>query len=392
MYNKPSTAVLADIVALREQGEEFQQIAAHINRVYGGSYSAESIRSHYRRNKELFTVGNEIADVKLLKESARVKRDNSIKGKQNRALLEHMLNSDDILEQIQDTVKSLNKVKVNKITLPVKKGRSNITAELMLSDWHIGKLTDTFNTAVARKRIQTYMAAVLADFQRKSEHYNLEKIVVFLGGDMIENSVMHGPESLAGCEYQNPEQMRACIELVFTEVFMPLATLGIKVQVVAVAGNHDRPERDKTLNKPGKNSLCWVMYHAMKMLTEQAGFKFGWDIPEGTYTVHDYYGDLILFEHGDELIAGSTRDGFVKHLMARSQQIGKLIKGMRLGHFHFYYQQDSGQVIINSSLSGQDSYAEVKGYNSKAGQVVNYYVDTQNRDCSFYHSFLVQLS
>lgn len=388
-----TNAIVSAVLAWVTEGRTYDWIAKTASNQFGVDYTAEAIRSLYRRHKHNNDVADPIAQVKVLKESARVKKDNSLKGKQNKILLDHMINTEDIVEQIQDAVKALNKVKVPKVKKVAKKGRSNITAELMLSDWHIGKLTDSFNTEVARQRIRTYMVAVLADFERKAEHYNLEKIVVFLGGDMIENSLMHNMESMSGCEYQNPEQIRAAIELIFVEVFLPLATTGVSIHVVAVAGNHDRPQQDKTMNKPGKNSLCWVLYHALKMLTRQAGIKqMTWDIPEGTYTVYDYYGDLILFEHGDELIGGSTRDGFVKHLMARSQQVGRLLKGMRLGHFHFYYQQDSGQVIINASLSGQDSYAEVKGYNSKAGQVVNYYVDTKNRNCSFYHSFLVQLS
>jgi hypothetical protein len=390
--SKQSDALIHEVLAQKAQGKTYDQIAKSVSKQFGFEYTAEAVRSLYRRNQHLYDVAAEVPNIKVLKEVARVKRDNSQKTRQTKALLEHFLNTDDILEQIQSAVKSLNKLDLKKTRLPVKKGRSKLTAELMLSDWHIGKLTDSFNTEVARSRIRTYMAAVLSDFQRKAEHYTLEKVVVFLGGDMIENSLMHGPESLSGCEYQNPEQMRVCIELLFAEVFVPLAALGLPVHVIGIAGNHDRPERDKTMNKPGKNSLCWVMYHALKMLTEQAKMKFTWDIPEGAYTLYNYYGDLVLFEHGDNLTAGSTRDGFVKHLMARSQQIGTLIKGVRLGHFHFYYQQDSGQVIINSSLSGQDSYSELRGYNSRAGQVVNYYVDTENRDCSFYHSFLVQLS
>jgi len=42
-------------------------------------------------------------------------------------------------------------------------------------------------------------------------------------------------------------------------------------------------------------------------------------------------------------------------------------------------------------VCGQDSYAEIKGFNTSAGQTINYYVDTKARPSSFYYSFPVYL-
>lgn len=383
---------IKEILACKASGMKYVKIANKMQKQYGVETNPDQIRYICRKYKHLLEVGDVVADIKILKENARVKRNNSHKAKENKTILEALNNQEDLLSCLKRLVKDINFPVLPK---PVKrkkdKGKKGMTLELMLTDLHIGKKTDTFDLEVARQRLRDYIAVVHDEIDRYSYFYNMDEIVVFLGGDIIENSIMHGPESVVGCEFQNPEQVRWCIELLYTEVLLPLIASGIPLHIVCITGNHDRQEQNKTFHLPGKNSLSWVVYQTLKMLVGRLNMsRITWDIPESIYTTYSIYQDNVLYEHGDH-IKGRTKEVYAKHMSARSVQVGKIISGIRLGHWHEYLCFDNGKAIVNSSLCGQDSYSETKGYDSKPGQVINYYVDTENRSSAFYHSFLVQL-
>ena len=75
----------------------------------------------------------------------------------------------------------------------------------------------------------------------------------------------------------------------------------------------------------------------------------------------------------------------------RSKQLGKVIDFGRFGHYHEYACYDRGRIIINESVCGQDSYANVLGHSSTAGQTINYYIETKTRPTCFFKSFPVWL-
>jgi hypothetical protein len=388
--NHFTDAQLADIIARRRAGQSYPEIARAFSKQYGREVSEDSLRKLHNKYEHLFDVEQPVHNLKLLKDVARTKRSNSKVAKENRDILQALNNQDDLMAELESLVRTLNRRKPKTAKPKKAKEKRDMSMELMLSDLHIGKLSKTFNLEVARARLAKYTEVVLGEIERNAKSYNVEQLVVCLMGDLFENSLMHGAESLAGCEFQNPEQVRWVIELLFDEVFSPLAATGIPIHVICVAGNHGRQEVHKTYQLPGKNSLEWVCHHALRLLCAQAGFEMTWDIPEGVYAMYSYYGTPILFEHGDSM-KGYSREAVTKHLAARSNQAGILFHGIRYGHVHTYSCVEEGKIISNASLCGQDSYSEVNGWNSTPGQVINFYVKTKNRPISFYHSFLVQL-
>jgi hypothetical protein len=126
------------------------------------------------------------------------------------------------------------------------------------------------------------------------------------------------------------------------------------------------------------------------MLCEQSKFQnVTFIIPEGVFCTYEIYGDLILYEHGDK--SGFAQKTIESHIHDRSRQIKKMIKFARFGHYHESMSYGRGRVIFNASFSGQDSFSEIKGYNSEPSQTLNFYVEPENRPDSFYHSFVVYL-
>jgi UDP-2,3-diacylglucosamine pyrophosphatase LpxH len=290
--------------------------------------------------------------------------------------------------------KAVTEIKWPKTKLPkVKKNRKkkNMTMELMVSDVHFGKLSPGFNLKVARERVNELKEVFLEEYAREATNFNVEKIILAFVGDMIESYTMHGLESAKGCEFGNAEQIKSAIEVLAIELVEPIAKLGLPVVIPCVAGNHDRVEKERTMNKPGKHYMSWVIYHSIKMIMEAKGYKnVKFIIPENSNCIVSLYGNNILYEHGDNL-NGIDRRHLNKLMNDRSTQYGMVIHMMRSGHWHEYLCSGRGKFIINESLCGQDGYAETRGYDSHAGQTINFYIETKARPTCFYRSFPVYL-
>lgn len=299
-------------------------------------------------------------------------------------------------DQILKTIRSaIDRLELPKVVIPKfipKPNKKNMTMELMLSDIHFGKKSETFDLSVLKVRLQKLASTFLTEHKQKQDQgYNVERVIISLLGDIIESYTMHGAESSLSCEFGNPRQIYTAIKVLFDEVFLPIAKLGVKIDVPAVAGNHDRTEVHRTFNNPGENYMTWVIYNCLKDYCELAGLSnVKFDIPITGFTTVNVYGHHILMEHLDNV--KSTAKGVLDDLMTdRSKQLGIQIKMLRGGHWHEYVCYDRGRIIINESACGQDSYAKIKGYNSSAGQTINFYVDDKTLPNAFLYSYPVHL-
>lgn len=292
---------------------------------------------------------------------------------------------------IEDSVKSL---KVKKVTFPKIKASSGtkMTMELMLSDIHYGKKTDNFDLATCRLRMKKLATVFLEEVKRKEKAgYKVERFILALLGDIIESYTMHGLESAASCEFGNSKQVQSSIESLFHDIILPLAKTGVKIDIPAITGNHDRTEKSRTMNNPGLNNLTWIIYNTLRELCSASGLKnVKFYIPENSYQILSIYDNNCLYEHGDNSKSNNKR-GFEMLMEKRSRQLDIPIHFGRFGHFHEYAVFDRGRIIVNESVCGQDSYAEVLGFSSSAGQTINFYVDTNSRPNCFYYSFPVYL-
>ena len=198
-------------------------------------------------------------------------------------------------------------------------------------------------------------------------------------------------ESAKGSEFGNSRQVQEAIISIFEDIIVPIASLGVKVHVPSVTGNHDRTEHSKTYHNPGEENLTYIIYKTVEYLTKQAGFKnVTFDIPKGPYATVDIYGNIALYEHYDNS-KGNTRNALEALMMKRQMQVKDVISFMRGGHFHEATMYGRGKIIVNGSVPGQDSYANVLGFDSEATQTINYYVETKTRPTSFFSTFPVYL-
>jgi hypothetical protein len=376
------------ILGKKKEGKTYKEIAQTFKVEFEVNKTPNAIR-HICRNYTDFDFSEDTM-VKNIRSAHTARRSRSKVAKENRAILDYLDQRDELVDELKNIVKE---VKAQKIRVPKKKKdtkKDNMKLEVMLSDLHYGKKTDTFNFEVAQQRMDKMANVVLDEIDRYSKTYNVEEVITFLGGDIIEGATIHGTESRIGSEASNAVQIAQATMSLFKDYVVPMVSSGCKLTFICIGGNHDRDGKDKTFQNPGEEHFTHTIYTLLEFMCKNNGFDVEFVIPKGAYHVHKIYDSFVCYEHGD-FIKGNTRTSFESHLAKRSAQFGTIIDFLRIGHLHERMEFGRGKIIINPSLPGQDSYSEINGYNSEAAQTINYYVETDNRPTPFYHSFAVYL-
>jgi predicted MPP superfamily phosphohydrolase len=388
MKTKLSDQLIADILHKKDVSKRsFVEISAFIEKTYGQVIDELEVKDIYNKYKNSFE-GN--LALPKLKELARAKKTNSITSKENRTILQLWNDRDDILDAIKAAAREIGKMKVPTLKQKKNSKKKGITKELLLSDIHFGKVTESFNLEILKKRLKQVVEATVGEIERDSKEYNIDEIIVGLLGDIIENYSMHSLESAKGCEFGNAKQIYEALINIFKIVIVPLNQLGYKIRVVCVTGNHDRDGTHRTYHHPGEENFTYIIYNALKDLSETAGLKnISFTIPKDPWAIIEVYGNKVLYEHYDNA-KSADRKGLEALMTKRANQLNIVIDYMRGGHFHEPTSFRNGRIQINGCLTGNDSFASVLGYNSEASQTLNTFVNSSRR-YKMYKSFNILL-
>jgi hypothetical protein len=387
---------IAYIVNLKDTTDlNWSEVTEKYNKTFKKNRGFDSLKKCYQRYANY--LDSQDNHIKTLKNIHRTKKNNGYTAKENKTILDQWVVRDDLLDTISNTVRE---IALHKYKLPKQKAKSkvkkNMTLELLFSDVHYGKYIDHIegnfvDNNVIRERVRKVASSVIKEIDRESKSFNVERVILALIGDVIENADFHGQESEKGCEFSTSRQVQEAINSMFYDLILPIAMTGIKVDCPCVTGNHDRIGQNKTYNKPGEDNLTYIIYSTLELLCRQSGLKnVSFDIVKGLYTTTQVYGNNIAYEHGDE-VKNINRDTMANAMSKRQVQLGKVIHFYRIGHWHEPTQYGQGRMMVNGSVPGQDSYADSKGFCSEAVQVMNYYVETDKRNTCFFRSFPIYL-
>lgn len=385
---------LYHIAELKLEGLTFKEIAKKINKKYDLDVTADICSGQFTRHKDSLEISDHDYELGYLKGRRRQMKTSAVNAKENRTIIDNLVKQEDMLTQIAKLVDKINsKEKIWIPNLKKSPGKKKMTMELMLSDLHYGKLTETFNLKVARERMREVTTRVLKEIERYQKEFNVERLIVALIGDIIESATMHGVESMRGCEFDNARQMFEAINSILEDCLIPLAKTGMTIHIPAVTGNHDRTETHKTYHNAGETNLTYTIYKSLELFCQKMGLKnVTFEIPIGLYQLVEIYGDVVCYDHGDaDGIKGGSKASFESRITNLQNQSGKIIKFYRCGHWHESFMFGRGRIIVNESLPGADSYSKAKGFNSHAGQTLNFYVETSERPDCFYQTFPIYL-
>jgi len=347
------------IVEERDRGSTFVEIADEFNHRFEKEIlrdkSPESIRSQYEKYKDFDFTDTEMLQNIRSQHTARKAR--SKVAKENKLLLDEMDKREEMVEAIHELIKANPIGKVKLIKPKVSKQKKNLAIEMPISDVHVGLQTSSYNLDVCERRVESYTATTLGEIERLSKNYNVSKIQMNFNGDLIQGEHLHGSDSQSSCEFSDARQMAEAIRIFFFKVILPIASTGIKVDILGMVGNHDRQGKARHIHNAGERYLTYTIYKAMEMLCQASGLtNVTWDIPIKEYAVFYMFDTPFIIEHGHAAGIKPTVVSLEKQLLKRGNQFGIIPKGIRIGHYHG-----------------------------------SYYVETTSRSTSFYHSFEVNL-
>lgn len=374
---------------LKAQGLSWEDIAEEYNDRYADSLGKKTwtaLEKAYRTYKnEDFS---EDVLLKNMKTTHSARKASSKLRKENKVLLDHQLFLDDI-DSLLSLISGFDLGKVE-VATPKKSTKTKMTIEGLLSDLHYGLKTKSFDADIARDRVARYTQVLLGEVERYSKNYDVETIQLLLNGDIMQSATMH-KDSEKSCHLTNPEQLAVATESLFYDAILPAAKTGKKVLIKALGGNHDREDSQRSTVDPGTSYYTYTVYKALELLCRVAGLtNVEFEIPKGPFLVYNVYGSDFIVEHGD-LLKNNSEVAMENHLMRRSAQVDKILQGIRIGHYHQDKVGSLGRHIVNGSIVSDDHYSTGLGYSGRPSQVINFYVETDNRESSYYHSLTVDL-
>lgn len=302
---------------------------------------------------------------------------------------------EDVQLQLADWAKSKPKVSLPKKT---KSKGKKMTVEALVSDIQIGKLSPDYDLETAKARIAAYTSSLLFKLeQHKALGYVPERIVLALLGDIIESTekaAKKGEYGSTACS--DAEQVAYAIEWLYDLLLVPLAKLGIPMDIVCVTGNHDHGGKGMIAFKAGRQHYSWVIYKQLAALCKASGLKhLNFSIQSGVFDVVDIYGHTVVYEHGYGLAA--SRNALAGRCADRARQLRKHITYFRMGDKHNISRFEEDTLVVNGAFFGSttadrgEEYSTGIGYSSSAGQIVFFHVPRQDERLPIYDSFIIQL-
>jgi hypothetical protein len=251
-------------------------------------------------------------------------------------------------------------------------------ALLHLSDWQIGKVTDTFNSEVARKRLRELGRKVAKLTAIERADHPVRECHAMLGGDMLEGTaIFPGQAHLVDSTLfaQTFQARDAVVELV-----RHLLSVFETVHCWEEPGNHGRLGRKGDYTAEDNQDIM-VYRLAREVLAEheQTG-RLVWHETQGWHSIveiGDYRGLLV---HGDEIrsFGGQTPAfGIGRKVAAWAADVIEPFHDCYMGHWHqpLVIPLPNGwrRTFVNPSIESDNTYAnEFVGANGYPGQRLNF--------------------
>lgn len=387
-------ALQLDIIQAKLAGESSRSIA---ERLLGSRTKKSSVNNTYNRYLELLDESEDVLDdntseieydndldvlaanpdfsiSNLAKRLRAAQKSNNQLRKVQRELFDSELDTETFFKRMQYVVSDVNKEPYSvRVGRPLKRSEASVgTLEILFSDMQIGKLCADYNTEVAKQRMVKF-ANGIQDILENTE-YKIERIVVASLGDIVEDHMKHGVGSASACDTGLAEQMADAIALIWKELLVPLFQLGIKTDVMCIAGNHGSSQhKGMDVFKAGKFAYDYPIYKALEMLTQTAEFNHvNFIIPEGVFGYLNIYGNYVIYEHG--YFNQASEKGMNDQMKKRGQQIKKHVEFYRQGDKHNVQMYDCGKIVLNGAFFGNDTeateYSGVLGFSAIPAQVV----------------------
>lgn len=296
-----------------------------------------------------------------------------------RQLAERKAKTADLIEAVYQAAKDASLIQGKSPAVPKPKrdrrAKDSETALLLLSDWHIGKATISYNSDVAAERVRLLGEKVARIAEVERADHPVQECHALLAGDMADNTAI-----FPGHAYEVDATM-------FAQVFSASSALeGLLRRLLSVfpsvhvweqTGNHGRIGRRG--DYPRSDNLDRLIYR----ITQQrlGGLdRLVWHEASSWYTIVEVGSYRAMLIHGDQIksFGGQTPSfGILRKCNAWATGVVEPFTDVLMGHFHqaltLPLANGRGRVWVNPSIESDSEYArEFVGSTGTPGQRLNF--------------------
>ena len=250
----------------------------------------------------------------------------------------------------------------SKITAVENGERSESVPILLCTDWHCGAVVkpetvnclNEYNVDIFHQRTEALFRNTLKVVQMLRSACDVRQMVVYLGGDLIDNW-LH-PEQIQLQELSPTQQLIECERAIAKGLDYLLDNGGLeRIFVPCCYGNHGRTTPKMQADNAHATSYEWLMYQSLRrhFLQEK---RLEWCISDGNTLYMDVLGRKLRFLHGDAIKYAGGVGGITVPLTKYiyRQDVGIRADHTFLGHFHCLTHGPNWTV--NGSLIGATAY------------------------------------
>lgn len=329
--------------------------------------TAETIRNICRSLRSKIEIPKTTEQPFKITEQVILRRENA-EIKALKKQLEEAVKDYESLSDLYDIALALKTQDVSKIDAPSIKPNNSIkseaTAIVQLSDTHFGKIIlpatvnglNEHNPTIAKKRMEKLAENLLTLVNKERSDVKIENLVLGLGGDFMENSMLHDHSQMATA-FSQMEELLFSRELLH-KFIKTVAENGKfkKILIPCVRGNHSRTTKKMNSTIDYRTNFEALLYNILKQDFNDSMFE--WYAPDSDICEFKVYDKKIRSLHGWQVRSAGGIGGLTIPLnkyILRMDQISKC--DYNLMHHYHSLSYPTANCTLNGSLCGYDTFA-----------------------------------
>lgn len=282
---------------------------------------------------------------------------------------ERLLGHVSSLQEQLDTALEIRDIEPqSQITHTATGDRSAAVPILMCTDWHCGAVVkpetvnhlNEYNVDIFHERAEALFRNALRVVNMLRSTCDVRQMVVFLGGDLIDNW-LH-PEQIQLQELSPTQQLIECEKAVVQGLDYLVRHGDLeRIVVPCCYGNHGRTTPKMQADNAHATSYEWLMYQSLRRHFRHQD-SIEWCISDGNVLYLDVLARKLRFTHGDAIRYGGGVGGISVPLQKwlYRQDVGIRADHTFMGHFHTLTHGPNWTV--NGSLIGPTAYGLKLGF------------------------------
>lgn len=244
------------------------------------------------------------------------------------------------------------------VTAPPRMKRRGEAALIHLTDWQLGKLTETYTPDVCEQRVRTAVEKALTLTEIQRADHPVTDCHVMLGGDLVEGATIFPGQAWAvdTGAFEQVFRVAALVEMVVASLLAEYQS----VTVWEVTGNHGRLGRKG--DHPREDNLDAIAGRiARERLTQQP--RLTWHPPTSWHQIVEVGAYHAMLVHGDQVKSfggGLPAFGIMRKATAWASGVVPDFADLYMGHFHSEMtltMPNGGRAYMTPSTESGSEYA-----------------------------------